>query len=49
MLGFTWASNKTAWMNMVTFTEFITEFDATMMFLYGGQEVLLLMDNGPSH
>ena len=49
MLGFTWASNKTAWMNMVTFTEFITEFDATMMFLYGGQEVLLLMDNAPSH
>ena len=49
MLGITWTSNKTAWMNSLTFTEFITEFDATMMRRHGGEEVLLLMDNAPSH
>ena len=49
LLGITWANNKTAWMNTLTFTEFITEFDATMMRRHGGEEVLLLMDNAPSH
>ena len=48
-LGITWANNKTAWMNTLTFTEFITEFDDTMMRRHGGEEVLLLMDNAPSH
>ena len=49
LIGITWASNKTAWMNTITFTEFIKEFDATMMRRHGGEEVLLLMDNAPSH
>ena len=36
-------------MNTLTFTEFITEFDDNMMRRHGGAEVLLLMDNAPSH
>ena len=36
-------------MNSITYTEFITEFDATMNRRYGGQEVLLLLDNALSH
>ena len=49
LLGITWTSNKTAWMNTITFTEFIREFDANMLRGHGGEEVLLLLDNAPSH
>ena len=35
-------------MNTLTFIEFITEFDDTMMRRHGGEEVLFLMDNAPS-
>ena len=49
LLDITWASNKTAWMNGITYTEFVTDFDDKMMQRYGGEEVLLLMDNAPSH
>ena len=36
-------------MNTVAFTQFLTEFDEDMNRRYKGQEVLLLLDNAPSH
>ena len=36
-------------MNTVAFTQFFTEFDEDMNRHYKGQEVLLLLDNAPSH
>ena len=49
LLGVTWTNNNTAWMNAVAFTQFLVEFDEEMNRRYMGEEVLLLLDNAPSH